>query len=222
MESFLQQYLGEVIIGAIVLINVVIWTVVIASAIIRRQTQLAAWESFAARTGLTLKPGGLFTNTQVVGEVKGRTFKMTTMSGQRSDYNRDATVMEMTVSNPNFARLNITREGGLTRLMDRAILGKSISTGDAAFDEKFTVHGEPVELVSSVLGDSMLRDSLRGLKSNAYIKLVTHDLTFRTGGVEKDVDYLVRTLDALSALADGIDGWQPPPGYGVEVIDTRR
>jgi len=220
METLLQRYLIEFLTGGVILLAAISVNIGLLAIVLGRRAQLEAWKSFAGRMGLRLERGGLLSAPRVVGEIKGRAFNMMAIGGSEDDPKR--TRMEMSVANPHFARLTLERDGKLLRAVDRALHGESIKTGDAAFDDKITAHGDPPELAASALADSTLREQLTRLKGGARIKLVDKTLSFWGWGVERNVDTLTIAAETLSGLADRIDGWQPPPGWGVKRIDTRR
>jgi hypothetical protein len=224
MEKFLQQNLAQIIIGGIILINVVIWSFVIMRAILRRRRHVTAWQGFADQTGLRLDPGGLFANPRVSGNYDGRVVELSIFHRTRSGYSSTYTRLTVSVNNPHFRSLEIARHGTLMGLLDRTVSGEDIQVGNAEFDSRMTVRGEPPEMIQYALGDSAISYSLMEIKRESALTLRQSDnhLVYQHGRLEVDVDYLVRLLKGAARLAVRIESWQPPPGWGIETVDTRK
>lgn len=220
MEAFLQGSLVNLLIGGIILINVIVWSFVIGRAVIRRRLHSSAWRAFAGRMGLTFKKGGLFSTPAVNGEYRGRMINVSIFHRTRSGYSSTVTQLTVSIRNEHFHKLQIDRAGGLLGAMGNVVLGKDIQTGDHDFDRSMSIRGEPEEMIRDVLSDSMLRAGLKEMKRRGSLVLgqSSHEIVYKQERLERNADYLAGLLGAVCDLADKIEGWTPPPGYGIERV----
>lgn len=224
MERFLQQNLMQVIIGGIIVVNIIIWSFVILRSAARRKRHATAWQGFADRNGLRLDPGGLFANPRILGQYDGRAVDMSISHRTRNGVSSTCTKLTVSVNNPNFRSLKISRHGKIMGFLDRAISGEDIQVGNTEFDSRMTVRGDPPEMVRSALGDGGISTMLMEMRREGEITLRQSDnqLAYQHDSLELDVEYLTGLLNTLSRLAGRVESWQAPPGWGVETIEARK
>ncbi len=224
MERFLQHNLMQLIIGGIIVVNIIIWSLVILRAVTRRRRHLRSWQGFADRNGLRLDPGGLFANPRIHGQYDGRAVDMSISHRTRNGVSSTYTKLTVSVKNPNFRSLKISRHGKIMGFLDRAIAGEDIQVGNTEFDSRMTVRGDPPEMVRYVLGDGGMSTPLMEMRREGEITLRQSDnqLAYQHDSLELDIEYLTGLLNTMGRLAGRVESWQAPPGWGVETIDTRK
>lgn len=173
----------------------------------RTQATREVWQTIAMRTGLTLQPGSLLVRPALNGEYRRRALVMNTFTRGTSKSKTVYTRITLSVSNSGGGRLTLSPEGFLSGL-GKSLGMQDIPIGSERFDKSFMIRSAPPEFAQTLLGDSMMQDSLLQLKEQASYELSLDGggLTFTARGVLRDSDFIVSIFNAMSDLADRVEG----------------
>jgi hypothetical protein len=172
-------------------------------AYVSHQARRQAWGELAARTGLTLEPGGLFSPMRVTGTYRGHALTLDTFTRRSGKSSTTYTRIRLAVNNPSALSLAIYDENVLNKL-GKALGMQDIQTGDDELDRRFTFKGQPEPVIASLLTSIGLRQKLLEARS-LHVEVKGQELRFEQRGAESNADKVQFLFDLLGDLAEAID-----------------
>lgn len=149
------------------------------------------WDAAARAIGIRRPDPGLFQeNHGLQGMVGGLEVSVKARKGKNAFTAYDIGVP--------FSSLRITAEG-MASALGKLVVGEDTHTGDAVFDQKALVRGDPHEILATF--DAPTREAaLAVLALGAY--LTDHRITLRQGGFHRDRDEIIQKTRTLLALGE--------------------
>ncbi len=183
-------------------------------AYLRRQARQQAWSELAARTGLALEPGGIFSPMRVTGYYRGRPLTLDTFTRSSGKSSTTYTRIRLGVNNPPALSLAIYDENVLSKI-GKALGMQDVQTGDDELDRRFTIKGQPEPVIARLLTSIGLRQKLLEARS-LHVEVKDRELHFEQRGAESNADHLQFLFDLLSDLAEAVDraGGGAPAAWG--------
>ncbi len=163
------------------------------------------WRNLGITTGLTLKPGGVFSQPELSGIYRRRPVRLYLYNagteGQRITY----TALSLTVKNPANSRLEITPSSSVGNFFGKMLKAQDVEIGNPAFDARFVVRSEPADFASTLLGEPGIQAKILEIPDSFRIELSGTSLKYSKRGLEEDAELLVRLFNTLSDVADRLD-----------------
>jgi DNA-directed RNA polymerase subunit RPC12/RpoP len=198
-ESFMEAIFGLLITVIAFGFPFAIIFLVFFIAHLQKKAHTRSWGEFAAQAGLTIKPGGWFTNPTVTGNYKGNNVYLYTYT-QGSGKNK-TTYTSMVVYLPftAIAHIRITREGFLSKIT-KAFGAQDIQVGDPAFDAAYIIKSDTPACVPHLLTPQVRGYMLQG--GDAINVTVSRGTVFWSCvGVERNQAMLRYVLELLTMVA---------------------
>jgi cbb3-type cytochrome oxidase subunit 3 len=167
------------------------------------QSSSRAWADVGTRTGLTLKPGSLFSFPELNGEFRQRRIHVYNYRARRTSL----TEICLTVNNPGNATLRITPSGTLANFFDNLPSVQRVEIGNPEFDARFVVKSNLPEFAVKVLTDSRVQAGLMDIPHAFRIELEGPSLKYSKNGLEDNTEFMIKTFNTLSDLADRLEAF---------------
>jgi hypothetical protein len=167
------------------------------------QTSSNAWADVGTRTGLTLKPGSLFSFPELNGEFRQRRIHVYNYRARKTSL----TEICLTVNNPGNATLRITPSGTLANFFDNLPSVQRVEIGNPEFDARFVVKSNLPEFAVKVLTDSRVQAGLMDIPHAFRIELEGPSLKYSKNGLEDNTEFMIKTFNTLSDLADRLEAF---------------
>jgi hypothetical protein len=192
---------GEISIFVIVL---GLMAIVVVFSIFNSRARQAGWREAASQAGLAYEPGSFWGKSPFIsGVFHGRSLALDTFSTNTGKNRTTYTRLVVALENPAAISLSLSGEG-LGSKMGKLVGMKEIQLGDAEFDSRFFVRGEPEMAVQRLLANSSLRQKLLDARS---VNIEVHDRTIRyqKRGFESNPETLLSLFDLLSELSVNVE-----------------
>lgn len=163
------------------------------------------WAELATRSGLTLKPGALFSPPEVSGSFRGRPLHAYIYSTGGSRYRRTHTAATLGLKNPANLRLQITQPGSPDSLFSHMPKDQDVKIGNPQFDARFVVRSDQPDLARKVLGSAAAQNGIGALPAEFRIDLYGESLAYKQRQGEEDPEVLMKVFNMLSDLAGDIE-----------------
>ena len=165
------------------------------------QTSSNAWADVGTRTGLTLKPGSLFSFPELNGEFRQRRIHVYNYRARRTSL----TEISLTVNNPSNSTLKITPSGTLANFFDNLPSAQRVEIANPEFDSRFVVKSNLSEFAVKVLSDSRVLAGIMDIPHAFRIELEGSVLKYSKQGLEDNAESMIKIFNTLSDLADGLE-----------------
>jgi len=172
-------------------------------AYLRRQARQQAWSELAARTGLTFESRSIFAPMRVAGNYRGRSLTLDTFTRHSGKNSTTYTRIQLGTNNPCALSLAIYDENVLSKL-GKALGMQDIQTGDDELDRRFTIKGQPEQVIANLFTSIGLRQKLLEARS-VHVEVRGQQVYWQQRGAESNADYLQFLFDLLSDLAEAVD-----------------
>lgn len=159
------------------------------------------WADVGVRTGLTLKPGSLFSFPELNGEFRQRRIRVYNYRARRTSL----TEVCLTVNNPNNSTLKVTPSGTLANFFDNLPSAQRVEIGNPEFDSRFVVHSNLSEFAVKVLSDSRVQAGIMDIPHSFRIELEGSVLKYIKNGLEDNAEFMIKVFNTLSDLADRLE-----------------
>lgn len=169
-----------------------------------RETSQSAWRDFAQQNGLKFSASPFDLNGKVAGEYRGRRLLIDAFLPAGKAHPIIVTRLEIAVRNPNNIRLYLLESNRPYRphLWSR---DQDIRMGDAKFDSRFEIGGQPLDAVMMVLASPVLRQKLLSAQPLS-VQLSKDKLLLMCEGLSRDSKLLLFLVDLACDLANAVDG----------------
>jgi hypothetical protein len=165
-------------------------------AAFQKSAHKKAWEEFARKFGLALKPGGWFQNPSVSGTYKNLNVYLYTYTQGSGKSKTTYTSMVVYLPITNRSHLRISPEGLLSKIT-KAFGAQDIPIGDPAFDAAFIIKSDTPELVPHILTPAIRGTMLRGRGGNVNVTVSAGTVSFTRVGIERDQNTLHYLIELL-------------------------
>jgi hypothetical protein len=173
-----------------------------------RQKTVAGWTALAQRAGLTIEPGNFLSMPSASGVFQGRSARLWTYTVSHGKSSTRYTAISFNVRNPNNYVLKLRRQTAFDSI-GKAFGSQDIEIGDTAFDQQFIIQSTPDSLARDLLGgDSTLREAIRRVPQGG-IEYSGSQILYKQTGLETDEGKLYGIFEAVSRLADTVEGATP-------------
>ena len=109
----------------------------------------------------------------------------------------------MPISNPADMQLMVSEESIFSQI-GKVLGAVDIQVGDAEIDRRFTIKGQPQEVVLTIVSSETLRQRLLSLRQ-IDLRVQGTTIRYEHPGVEKDVQRLRDLVDLLSEFASAVE-----------------
>ena len=167
------------------------------------QTSSRAWADVGMRTGLTLKPGSVFSLPELNGEFRQRRIHVYIYRGRRTTL----TEVDLAVNNPSNATLKITPSGTMANFFDNLPSAQKVEIGIPEFDARFVVKSNLSEFAVKVLSDLQVQAGILDIPGTFRIELEGSSLKHSKHGFEENAEFLIKIFNTLSDLADRLEAF---------------
>ena len=163
------------------------------------------WGNLGIATGLTLKPGGAFSQPELIGEYRQRPIHIYTYSSGTQESRTTYTAVALMINSPPGGALEISPAAGLAAFFGKMVNAQDVEVGDPAFDSRFVVKSNPPDFAPKMLDDERLQAKIMELPGLFRIGIEGSNLVYAKGGLEDDANLLIRVFNVLSELADSLE-----------------
>ena len=160
-----------------------------------------AWADVGVRTGLTLKPGSMFSFPELNGEFRQRRIHVYNYRARKTSL----TEVDLTVNNPGNVVLKITPSGTMANFFDNLPSALRVQIGNPEFDSRFVVKSNLPEFAVKVLNDSRVQAAVMDIPHTFRIELEGSSLKYAKHGLEENAEFLIKIFNTLSDLADDLE-----------------
>ena len=164
------------------------------------------WGDLGTRSGLTLKPAGIFAQPELNGEFRHRPMRLYTENSVGQGNRTTWTVVGLTVNNPGNSTLEITPSGTVGNFLGKMIKAQDVEIGNPEFDKRFIVKSNPADLAVRLLADSPVQTDIMEIPGTFRIHLEGSSLKYSKTNLEENADFLAKLFNTLSNLADRLEG----------------
>jgi hypothetical protein len=164
------------------------------------------WGALGLATGLTLKPGAMFSQPELNGSFRQRPIRLYTYNAGTQGHRTTYTAITLTVNNATSSKLEITPSGSVGNFFGRMLNAQDVAIGNPAFDARFVIKSNPPDFAAKVLGEARLQMAIMSIPDVFRIELEGLSLTYSKRDLEEDTEFLTRLFNTLSDLADRLEG----------------
>ncbi len=165
------------------------------------------WGDLGMRTGLTLKPGAIFSQPELTGEFRQRPLHLyIERSGGGQGNSSTFTVIDLKVSNPTNSTLEISSLANPWTFFGKMLHAQDVQIGEPAFDQRFIIKSNPPDFAVKLLAEARLQMAIMEIPHEFRIHLAGSSLVYAREDVEDNVEFLVKLFNTLSDLADRLEG----------------
>ena len=164
------------------------------------------WGDLGTRSGLTLKPAGIFAQPELNGEFRHRPLRLYTDNSVNQGNRTTWTVVSLMVNNPSNSTLEITPSGTVGNFFGKMIKAQDVQIGNPEFDARFVIKSNPPDLAVRLLADSPVQMEIMDIPDTFRIHLEDSSLKYSKTNLEENADFLTKLFNTLSDLADRLEG----------------
>jgi hypothetical protein len=177
--------------------------IAVGIAFARWRVRLRAWSELAARSGLSLEPGNLFSPPRVSGAYRGHHLRLDTFSRGTSKNRTTYTRIVVHLDNRAGVRLALYQEDVFNKI-GKMFGQKDVQTGDEEIDRRFMIRCEPEMFAARLFTSINLRSKLLQARS-LNLSVEGPELYFEQRGAETNGEYLQFLFDMLIDLAEFVE-----------------
>jgi hypothetical protein len=166
------------------------------------------WGDLGMSTGLTLKPGALFSQPELNGTFRQRPMRVYTYNAESQGHRNTYTAVALTIKNPNQAALEVTPSGTVGNLLGRMVKAQDVEIGNPEFDGRFVIKSNPTEFAVRILGEARLQSGIMEIPGAFRIEVKGPSLEYSKGGLEDNAEFLTKLFNTLSDMADRVEELQ--------------
>ncbi len=166
------------------------------------------WGDLGISTGLTLKPGALFSQPELNGTFRQRPMRLYTYNAGSQGHRNTYTAVALTIKNPNQAALEVTPSGTVGNLLGRMVKAQDVEIGNPEFDGRFVIKSNPPDFAVRILGEARLQSGIMEIPGVFRIEVKGSSLEYANGGLEENALFLTKLFNTLSDMADRIEELQ--------------
>jgi len=165
-----------------------------------------SWGDLGTRSGLTLKPAGVFAQPELSGVFRRRPMRLYTENSVGQGNRTTWTVLGLTVKNPANSTLEITPSGSVGNLFGKMIKAQDVVLGNPEFDKRFVIKSDPPDFAVRLLANSPVQTKIMEIPGTFRIHMEGSSLKYSKTNLEENADFLEKLFNTLSDLADRLEG----------------